>query len=436
MSIASLQLARAVPGALALVTSSTTRVLDTVDGPVTVVVEDPAALARAAGEDLVTYTAGRLLASEGYGGDKQVGAAAAAVVQLQTALRAAGGRSGLVGKLLASKYDGARGRFGSQKGRYASTRQDPTRWHLQVAREVLSGRVRDISRGATNFMDPTAFGDLAEYEDVLNSWTRTLRWVGPIPTIAPAHFQAFVPSSDAGAREASRRAALAASRDRLPAPGFPDRGATGPRLLAASTGLVLGSGFLWWLFTKGPKRLRVRNLPPFPGFGMVDWMDYADPDHWRKVRGPVTVAVEHESFDLGTGELRLTARIRGKKVGELEAWTSADGAYVNVDNIAVGPRDRGIGTKLYGTAAHWACQTARRPLASDERRSVAAQGFWAKQVRKRRARCVWPLSAAERRAIKQELEFTPDEKPAWGRGGCARYALRCPAPRSLAGRAR
>lgn len=169
----------------------------------------------------------------------------------------------------------------------------------------------------------------------------------------------------------------------------------------------------------------------------IDWLRYEDPD-LAKLTGDVRVEVAAEAFDMGDGEVKFLAKIGDRTVGELSAFTTSHHKVVQVDNIAVGPRRAGIGTRLYEAAATWACRRAGKPLASDEKRSGYAQAFWEKQVRKRRARCERRVSAiadrAERRAIREDLAYEPESKPAFGRGGCVRYVLKCPAPKTLRGR--
>jgi len=92
----------------------------------------------------------------------------------------------------------------------------------------------------------------------------------------------------------------------------------------------------------------------------------------------------------------------------------------------------GLGTKLYEAAAKAACELFEHPLVSDEKRSAADDGFWQKQVRKGRARCVRKLKMSA-----WDRDFAPPEKSIFGRSGCAFYQLKaCPAPVSLAGRKR
>ena len=56
----------------------------------------------------------------------------------------------------AGTYGKQGGKHGKGKKRPASTRLDPTREHLRVARAVLGGELRGLSRGAVRFFDPAA----------------------------------------------------------------------------------------------------------------------------------------------------------------------------------------------------------------------------------------------------------------------------------------
>jgi GNAT superfamily N-acetyltransferase len=83
----------------------------------------------------------------------------------------------------------------------------------------------------------------------------------------------------------------------------------------------------------------------------------------------------------------------------------------------------GVGTRLYERAAQIACKDFKLPLSSDSERSGYAQGFWEKQVRKGRATCVKAVPERRSNCASDALV---------GRGGCERYKLTCPAPKSLA----
>lgn len=106
--------------------------------------------------------------------------------------------------------------------------------------------------------------------------------------------------------------------------------------------------------------------------------------------------------------------IDGRHVGRL--MTSVQGKALEVTSIAIDDPDQrrcGLGTKLYEAAAKWGC-THDLKLTSDVLRSVDSQGFWEKQARKGRARCMVGASAK-----------APDDGsgPRIGRGGCGMYQL-------------
>lgn len=98
--------------------------------------------------------------------------------------------------------------------------------------------------------------------------------------------------------------------------------------------------------------------------------------------------------------------------------------FVRVTESHVDPelRRRGFGTKLYEAAAHFACSEYGVPLASDTIRSRAAEHFWRKQLRKKRARCVGRGGKHREPSMFMPFAF-------WR---CGMYSLRCPAPRTLA----
>lgn len=83
----------------------------------------------------------------------------------------------------------------------------------------------------------------------------------------------------------------------------------------------------------------------------------------------------------------------------------------------------GVGTQLYERAAKIACKDFKHPLHSDVERTGYAQAFWEKQIRKGRAVCI------ARAPARNPIEM---HEPVVGRGGCERYKLTCPAPKSLA----
>jgi len=114
----------------------------------------------------------------------------------------------------------------------------------------------------------------------------------------------------------------------------------------------------------------------------------------------------------------------GKVVGEMDLALrkTAKGRFAQVTYAAAKITGMGIGTKLYEAAARSACRKGV-PLMSDNRRTKYSQGFWEKQSRKGRATCV-----IERGGKKLSSGFEIS-----GGWSCGRYALTCPAPRSLRG---
>lgn len=175
------------------------------------------------------------------------------------------------------------------------------------------------------------------------------------------------------------------------------------------------------------RRRRARQLG-------INWMHYADEDAWTGVKGAPTVKLAQEHLEgRGGGEAVFHAVVNGKVAGEVTVFATSDGKTAAIESIAVGPKKLGLGTKLYEAASQWSCSRLRKPLASDEKRSAAADAFWKKQVHKKRATCAWRLTGEEAKNAREDAEYSPPGKPTWARGACVRYVLRCPAPKSLAG---
>lgn len=94
----------------------------------------------------------------------------------------------------------------------------------------------------------------------------------------------------------------------------------------------------------------------------------------------------------------------------------------------------GIGTALYQEAAKVACNTFRAPLHSDRERSLKAEGFWQKQVRKGRAACTGPAKTPSGDPLPADyVRAATGDGPIRGRNGCNDYKLTCPAPKDLSG---
>lgn len=100
-----------------------------------------------------------------------------------------------------------------------------------------------------------------------------------------------------------------------------------------------------------------------------------------------------------------------------------DGTVTDV-KVDKNHRRGGIGTQLYERAARISCSLLHKPLQSDTTRTAYAQAFWEKQVKKQRAACV-------QRCTTQKC--SRDSRAIVGRGGCLRYRLTCPAPKTLRG---
>lgn len=216
MSVAELQAALAVAGANTALTNATLVSVPTGTGStVRVTMVPPATLAAQAGKPRATYAMGRVIRSEGYGGNP-VGRAAAAVAIGQAIANGAAlkGKS-IEDALTASNYFAASGFYGEQAGRYAATTLDPTRWTCQVAQQVLDESVPDLARGAHKFLDMHVFAageqagrQLNPIASVLKSWmlgSEELVWMGPIPTVETFHL-AMLGQGDA--TQAERQAQL------------------------------------------------------------------------------------------------------------------------------------------------------------------------------------------------------------------------------------
>jgi hypothetical protein len=121
----------------------------------------------------------------------------------------------------------------------------------------------------------------------------------------------------------------------------------------------------------------------------------------------------------------VRATAGGREVGYMEI-ERVDGPHgrglMKVAFIEVKKKGLGIGTKIYEKGAAFACSLGF-PLASDETRTAAAQGFWRKQARKGRATCLRGSGRAT------ALSTRWQEAGSWS---CGQYVLTCPAPKSLA----
>jgi hypothetical protein len=134
--------------------------------------------------------------------------------------------------------------------------------------------------------------------------------------------------------------------------------------------------------------------------------------------------------DRWTDHLNAHKSLPGE-IGFVEIHQYGDGKVTSITKIVVRKELHrgGLGTRLYEAAARASCAEFNQPLSSDYQRTLAAQKFWEKQVRKGRAVCV-----RKGKTPREERNAGPD-RSILGRGGCAVYRLKsCPAPSSLAGR--
>jgi GNAT superfamily N-acetyltransferase len=128
--------------------------------------------------------------------------------------------------------------------------------------------------------------------------------------------------------------------------------------------------------------------------------------------------------------IHLIRAYRGNEiVGEARIRHFDGDGMAEVTSIAVNLEERRhkIGTRLYERAAKLVCERHAVPLASDTYRSAYSDGFWQKQVRKGRATCLGKLP------YKTKFAKGDAANSEYGRSGCKRYILTCPAPPSLAG---
>jgi hypothetical protein len=124
---------------------------------------------------------------------------------------------------------------------------------------------------------------------------------------------------------------------------------------------------------------------------------------------------EHRSITGGVLAVDFEMTVGVRQIGLLQTKTS--GSALEVESIAIEDakfRRCGLGTKLYEAAAKWGCANGMK-LTSDVLRTTDSQGFWEKQVKKGRARC---MVGASQKASTQDTDG-----PRMGRGGCGMYQL-------------
>lgn len=119
------------------------------------------------------------------------------------------------------------------------------------------------------------------------------------------------------------------------------------------------------------------------------------------------------------------------------AKKAGDPGTLDVDSIEVfaglAPRRCGFGTKLYEEVAKVACAKGVL-LRSDTSRSEFSEGFWKKQARKGRAKCLGKTGASIRiKGPVAEGGEEDDWHPTGETWPCDRWQMKTPCPTSLAG---
>lgn len=148
--------------------------------------------------------------------------------------------------------------------------------------------------------------------------------------------------------------------------------------------------------------------------------------------GNVVVPATCPVFTLRTAYEGASARFRvfdeaGERAGLLVANRAGKRLKVGLIMVEKKYRRCQLATRMYEAAATYACRHGHA-LQSDTLRSVASQGFWAKQTDKGRAKC------AKRAGV---FEAPQHDGPHYGRGGCDHYRLTtCATPVDLSGRTR
>jgi hypothetical protein len=120
------------------------------------IVEDPQYLADQCPDaegDLDLYALARLISSE-EGGPLNGNTERVAVAWGMINYAAASGMS-ISAILLQNSSSVKAGHFGTQPGRFASTRQDPYQGDLDIARSCMQGTIADITNGATHWDVPS-----------------------------------------------------------------------------------------------------------------------------------------------------------------------------------------------------------------------------------------------------------------------------------------
>jgi hypothetical protein len=136
--------------------------------------------------------------------------------------------------------------------------------------------------------------------------------------------------------------------------------------------------------------------------------------------GPPSITVrgyiEGRETPVAKGTLKPHTRPGPDDVAELVAYSVA------WSSVSAGSRRCGYGTKLYEMMRDIACQDGVK-LQSDRERTEFSDGFWKKQAKKGRARCVEPIDWDQR-----DNDLLPEDAT------CGWYEMKetCPRDRSLA----
>jgi hypothetical protein len=137
------------------------------------------------------------------------------------------------------------------------------------------------------------------------------------------------------------------------------------------------------------------------------------------------IRIEVEPTRRTKGGYKISAFTNGDKAGFIGLERDRRGGRYLTVEYAVVTADRrcGIGTKMYERALQLACELGL-PLASGHSRTPASEGFWRKQERKGRARCV---------SQKPASRLAPAEEGMGPRGEwpCGQYAMREACPRKI-----
>jgi hypothetical protein len=164
------------------------------------------------------YAAARMLASEGYSGpvaDRPY----VYVALAECARNAAASKEITVARLMQRSIYGTPldGRYGQQSGRWASTAQDPTTYHLAAVRVAWSDHGPDLTRGCIDELDPSGMGKPQAGRITQSAESVLRKWHGPedrlaftpVPGIDAFHTMFFRREPDAAARALALDAALA-----------------------------------------------------------------------------------------------------------------------------------------------------------------------------------------------------------------------------------